>query len=220
MKNKIIIIISLIVLVIIVFVGGILFDKIIFNSNNITAVPEKSIVKDSKRFKEEYEKLNGTLREKDGENYCTVNINEDNPIVYVGLEEFVNIINSDEEALIYISSPTCPYCRTTLETLLKALKDLGVEKLYYYNSSSNNNNLDVAKKDELTNQLVEMGILNKDDEGSIHWSLPYIAKTESGVIIAEKVGTNIDYNEGQTKNSPLTEEQKEKLYNEYYELFK
>lgn len=229
MKNKIIIIISLIIC----FIAGILFDKMVLNKKNDDNIEnnskiekndnksdEISITDDSRKFKEEYEKLNGTIDEFSGETYNTVNIDEDNPIEYINLEELYNVINSDENAYIYISTPTCTYCRASIETLLKTLKDIGVDKLYYYDISSSENSIEEQKRNEIMNKLAEQELVTLNEDGNENWSVPLIARTLSGEVLIKEVGTAINYNEGQAKNSPLTEEQKQELYDHYYELLK
>ena len=175
---------------------------------------------DSKRFKEEYEALNGTTRESDGETYNTVNIPEENPIVYINLEQFINVINSDEESYIYMSSADCPYCRATVGTLLDVVQDLGIKKLYYFDLQTGMTFESEEQRQELTNILIEKGFVTKKEDGSESWRIPLVAKTRSGEVLAKTIGTGISYNEGQSKYSELTEEQKQELYNDYYELLK
>ena len=147
-----------------------------------------TVTEDSKRFKQEYEALNNTQVAESGENYNTVNIPEENPIVYVNIEELVNIINSDEEAFIYFSNPTCAYCRATIETLLKALRDLGVQKLYYYDLDTGKTVTDETKRKELLDQLVEKGLISRNSQGNESWTTPLVAKTKSGEVLEKKSG--------------------------------
>ena len=60
------------------------------SNNNVTY----TATDDALRFKQDYEALNDTPVEEGGENYNTVNIPEENPIVYIDLEDYVNIINT------------------------------------------------------------------------------------------------------------------------------
>ena len=152
-----------------------------------------TVTEDSKRFKQEYEALNNTQVAESGENYNTVNIPEANPIVYVNIEELVNIINSDEEAFIYFSSPTCAYCRATIETLLKALQDLGVQKLYYYDLDTGMTVTDETKRKELLDQLVEKGLISRNSQGNESWTTPLVAKTKSGEVLEKKSGISRNF---------------------------
>ena len=179
-----------------------------------------SATEDSKRFKQEFEKLNGTKDESNGETYNTVNIDENNPIVYVGLEELYDVMNSNENSYIYVSAPTCTYCRASIETLLKVLKDVGIDKLYYYDITANEDAMEEEKRNEIINKLAEQELLTLNEEGNESWSIPLLAITNSGEATLKEIGTSINYNEGQAKNSPLTDEQKQELYDHYYELLK
>lgn len=186
------------------------------NNNNVTY----TATDDALRFKQDYEALNDTPVEEGGENYNTVNIPEENPIVYIDLEDYVNIINSDEEAYIYMSSADCPYCRATVGTLLQVVQDLGIKKLYYYDLETGMANVDDTIRQDLINQLIDKGFVTKKEDGSESWRIPLIAKTRAGEVLVKNIGTSISYNEGQSKYSELTEEQKQELYNKYYELLK
>ena len=186
------------------------------NNNNVTY----TATDDALRFKQDYEALNDTPVEEGGENYNTVNIPEENPIVYIDLEDYVNIINSDEEAYIYMSSADCPYCRATVGTLLQVVQDLGIKKLYYYDLETGMANVDDTIRQDLINQLIDKGFVTKKEDGSESWRIPLIAKTRAGEVLVKNIGTSISYNEGQSKYSELTEEQKQELYNNYYELLK
>ena len=231
MKNKkymFIMAIILIVLIILVAVqNGIIWNMTQEKNNNTNKENPSngntinySATDDSKRFKQEYEKLNGTTDESNGETYNTVNIDENNPIVYVGLEELYNVINRDENSYIYVSAPTCTYCRASIETLLKVLKDVGIDKLYYYDITANEDAIEEGKRNEILNKLVEQELLTLNEEGNESWSIPLLAITNSGEVTLKEIGTSINYNEGQSKNSPLTDEQKQELYDHYYELLK
>lgn len=235
MKNRkymFIMAIILIVLIILVTVQGCMILNLKQeqnNDNNINSTTKNpykitySSTEDSKKIKEEYEALNGTSTGSDRETYNTVNISEENPINYVDLQELINIINSDEEAYIYMSSADCPYCRATIETLLQVVQDLGVEKLYYYDLSKGItlDSVDGEEKvQEITNILIEKGLVTRKEDGSNSWRIPLVAKTKSGEVLAKTIGTGVVYNEEQSKYSELTEEQIQEVYNEYYELLK
>ena len=60
------------------------------NENN----KDNKEITDSIRFKEEYESLNGTIREKDGKTIRSISITENNPMIYKTAEELVNMINN------------------------------------------------------------------------------------------------------------------------------
>ena len=137
MKKNIKVIIIIVSILIICLLIGIIIgkNKEVYNDNSnetqtdIKAVGERNPIK----FKNEYESRNGTIREKDGFVYNTVSIDENNPIVYINLEELVYLIESQQEAIVFISTSDCPYCRASIESLLKAAKDLKIYTIIFYN---------------------------------------------------------------------------------------
>lgn len=87
--------------------------------------------KDSVRFKKEYESLNGTIRKKDGKRIRSIEISENNPMVYSDEDEIVRKINNKETFLVYFGFADCPWCRSVLPNLIKAAKALGLSEIYY-----------------------------------------------------------------------------------------
>ena len=75
-NKKNIIIVVLIAIITLLALASII---IIYNNKNSDAV----------KFKEEYESLNGTIREKDGKIIRSINIPKNNPMVYSGANEIV-----------------------------------------------------------------------------------------------------------------------------------
>ena len=95
-------------------------DKENINSESTSNITP---TEDALRFKKEYEDVNGTIREKDGMLFNNVDIPEQNPIQYINIDEFVDILNN-KSGIVFLSSPTCPYCRASISSLLKAAKEL------------------------------------------------------------------------------------------------
>ena len=93
---------------------------------------KKDTVKtDAERFKEEYESINGTIREKDGKTIRTITIDADNPIVYATAEEIAQKIDSQETFAVYFGFKDCPWCRSIVPTLIECAKDLQLSAVYY-----------------------------------------------------------------------------------------
>ncbi|OKZ57551.1 MAG: hypothetical protein BHV99_01000 [Clostridium sp. 26_21] len=212
MKKSTILIIFLIILLAISF-GIILKLNNQLNEQKNKTIVETSGKNDAQKFKEEYEKINGG-KTSDNETYNELNINENNPMVYISLEELVDIINTENEAYIYISSSFCPYCRATVETLLNVAKDLKIDKIYYYDDTKQSQS---DQYDNMLEKLEEKGVnfINKD--GKRKWGVPLILKTKNGQVISETRGTSYQLNEGQSKYDSLTEDQKKQVYDRYYE---
>ena len=212
MKKSTILIIFLIILVAISF-GIILKLNNQLNETKNKTIVESSSKSDAQKFKEEYEKINGG-KTSDNETYNELNIDENNPMVYISLEELVDIINTENEAYVYISSSFCPYCRATVETLLNVVKDLNINKIYYYDDTKQN------PSDQYDNMLEKLGkkgvnFINKD--GQRKWGVPLVLKAKNGQVISETRGTSYQLNEGQSKYDSLTEKQKKQVYDRYYE---
>lgn len=86
---------------------------------------------DGAKFKEEYEALNGQ-KNGDGKEYLSMSIEADNPIVYVTIDELMDVL--DDSGIVYFGFPECPWCRNAVPVLLEAAKELKVEKIYYFNA--------------------------------------------------------------------------------------
>ena len=209
-SEKIVITVLGILLVISIIVIGYLMIKINENSKQNSINIEYS--EDAIMFKYNYERLNGK-KNSDGNVYNTLSIAINKPIKYVNLEELVNIIDT-EDGIIYISSPTCPYCRATVETLLQVVKDLNISKIYYYEIFTGN---DVANYDELMKELEEKEIVKVNNDSKYSWGVPVLLQTRNGEIISKINGVSYELEENQSKYDSLNEEQKEIVYNRYYD---
>ena len=116
---------------------------------------KEEISSDAKKFKDEYEALNNTENNY-GKTNRTVSIQEDNPIVYKTAEEIVDKINNKETFVVYFGFPSCPWCRSMIEELIKSAKDNNQEKIYY---------VDVYEIRD-TFELNEEGMPEKTKEGT------------------------------------------------------
>lgn len=109
---------------------------------------------DAINFKEEYESLNGKIREKDGQEIRTIYIDEDNPFIYATAEDIVSKIENEESFVVYFGFADCPWCRSIVPSLTQASKDLNFNEIYYVDVSeirdililSNNNEVQVEKE--------------------------------------------------------------------------
>ena len=85
---------------------------------------------DAKRFKEDYESLNGVSNGYDG-NYRTVKINEDNPFVYSTAEEIVRKMKNGESFIVYFGANWCPWCRCVVPVFIDVCSEQKIDKVYY-----------------------------------------------------------------------------------------
>ena len=134
-----------------------------------------------------------------------------NPIVYINLEELVYLIESQQEAIVFISTSDCPYCRASIESLLKAAKDLNIDTIYYYDISNNQED-----DEELKNKIIDKKIANKNDNGSLRWTIPQVLKFKNGKLISSATGMMYELQNNQTKYDELSENQKNNIYSIYY----
>ncbi len=226
MKKQKIIICSCILILVLVGIGY------IFWKGNI-----KEISEDARKFKEEYESLNNTIRESDGATYNSISIDIDNPIKYVDTEETINILKQ-KQAIIYIGAEWCPWCRNAIPTLFEVAKKYKVDTIYYLNLDQEKSSFEIqdgnliqTKKgsdgyyrllDSLQDYLKDYSL--QDEKGKEYTTgekrifLPYVLGIKDGHVVAEHVGT-VSLNSNQTKYDTLTEEQKEKLTSIYTNIF-
>lgn len=219
-KNKIVIIILAILLIISIVVIAMLMGKKNNQGNDNNKdnnISDENVTSDAVEFKTAYEKVNGTEASAE-EKYLEINVSEDNPIKYVTLKELVDVLDSDETAYVYISSPTCPYCRATVETLFEVAKALDIKKIYYYENSKERKFEE--NESQLMEELASKGVVTKEDDGKMRWGIPLVLKIKNGEIVSTTRGVTYSLNEGQSKNDELTEEQKKSVYDRYYEALK
>ena len=88
---------------------------------------------DSLKFKEEYESLNNTMREKDGKTIRSLDIVEDNPIIYKEPKDILEMMEVGDTFVVYFGFPDCPWCRSMIPTLIDVAKDLELSQVYYVN---------------------------------------------------------------------------------------
>lgn len=184
--------------------------------------PEK--VSDSKKFKEEYEKLNCTGVEDC--KYLEVSIDSDNPIQYSSYEEVFKLLE-DGTGVIYFGFPECPWCRNLVPVLMDAIEEAGIEKVYYLNNVKDRdlvkyeNDEFVTSKEGTDNYyklLEEIKDVSSDytvkvddkeiSSGKKRLYFPTVLSVKNGEIVGFHEATL----DSQTDPSvPLTKEQKEEL---------
>lgn len=87
--------------------------------------------KDSLKFKEEYESLNGTKTSYSDSNYRSVNISKRNPFVYSTADDILDMINNKETFYVYFGSSYCPWCRSVVEEAINSSIYNKIDKIYY-----------------------------------------------------------------------------------------
>lgn len=186
---------------------------------------ETNITEDEKKFKKEYEDLNGKQREgKDYKNQ-TIEIEEENKIVYASQDDILKLFENGT-GVIYFGFPDCPWCRNAVPVLIEAAKEEDIPKIYYYNAVSER---DVKKLDNGEIKTEEEGstfyrqILDKlGDKASSYEGLEddRIKRLYFPTVVFIKNGEIISLHEGTVSSQKdplvaLTEEEKLSLKNIY-----
>ena len=104
-------------MIILVIFGGLFFYLNNNDSDNI-------------KFKNEYESLNGTKNDS-GKTIRSISISQDNPFRYANEVDIVDMINDKKSFLVYFGFAKCPWCRSVLPNLVRALKDYNIDTIYY-----------------------------------------------------------------------------------------
>lgn len=84
---------------------------------------------DAKKFKEEYEALNGTSN--DYFEYRTLELTDESLMVYSTAEEIVEKMDNGETFIVYFGAPECPWCRSVINTFMETAINNNVSKVYY-----------------------------------------------------------------------------------------
>lgn len=164
---------------------------------------DELLEEDSIQFKEEYESLNGKMREATNSEYMRIEISEDNPMKYATYSDIKNLITSGT-GVIYFGFPECPWCRNAVPVLLDAAKESGINTIYYFNALSirDKKHLDengqIVVDDEGTEEykelvellyeyLDEYGGLNDDTIKRLYF--PTVIFVKNGKIIGNHSGT-------------------------------
>ena len=91
----------------------------------------KKEMTDAMRFKEEYENLNGEKTSYDDSYYRTIDIAEDNPIIYKDASDIVKMIDNKDTFVVYFGFSSCPWCRSVVPNLISVANVLGIDTIYY-----------------------------------------------------------------------------------------
>lgn len=104
---------------------------------------------DAKKFKDEYESLNGTKRQKDSKIIRSINISENNPMIYKEAKDIVKMINNKETFVVYFGFADCPWCRSVIPTLIDVANDLELDTIYYVDVKQIRDTITIDENNEL-----------------------------------------------------------------------
>ncbi len=103
----------------------------------LTGCNKEIVGKDAKKFKEDYESLNGVVI-KDEMKHRTITIDEKNPIEYKTFEEIAKMIEDKETFVVYVGFSACPWCRSVIPYVLEVAKEKKIDTIYYVNVREDN----------------------------------------------------------------------------------
>lgn len=201
--------------------------------------PKTSYTEDELKFEEEYESINGRIREATGVENKTIDIPKDNNVVYLSDEETVKFLENGT-GIIYMGFKECPWCRNAVPVLLQAAKNAGIEKVYYLDVTNIKSTIVINAKGkaEITKKGTDayykiMELLDdylkiytmKDSKGKDVKTgekrilSPTVITVKDGVVTGFHVGTLDEHKKDENGVLPdLTEEQEEQVNNIYAEM--
>ena len=149
------------VLIILILVVGYLSYKKIYDKNR-TIIPEVNFTADEKKFKKEYENLNGQTNINE-EILLDVEILEDNNVKYVSLKEAVELIKNND-GVLFFAYPTNQKSRIAAPILINAMSNTDLDKIYYLNVRPNDDEASDIRDTYSINKKKVQKTKDADDE--------------------------------------------------------
>ena len=112
---------KILLLITVLLIGGLTFAGCTFE-----AKPKQAAID----FKNEYEQVNGK-EAKQGVQWRSLNIAEDNPYVKVTDDDIAKKIQDGETFYLYVGDHLCPWCRSGIEKMIEVAKKNKVDTIYY-----------------------------------------------------------------------------------------
>ncbi len=201
---------------------------------------------DEKKFKKDYESLNGTTRT-NGQKNKEVEIIADNNIKYISIKEAADILESGS-GVIYFGFAACPWCRNSVPVLLDAMSSSELKEIYY---------VDIRPEDKEEKDIRDLYTLNAKNKAKkqkdaadpayhdvllalANYLNDYVLETDKGkkvnagekrlyapTVVAVKDGIVVGFHEGTVDNHEksdngelrdLTNEERKELLNTYTNL--
>lgn len=238
------------IIIFLIFVGG--YIAVQWNKGGFKKDSDKEnayvATEDEKRFKKEYESLNGTIRVSNNQKNRDVKIMDDNNIKYITVAEAAEIIDSGS-GVIYFGFAACPWCRNIVGPLLNAMDSTNLDTIYYVDVRPNDDaSLDVRDKYELNNRnkpkKAKDGEPGYDDillalaselsdyrlpipnsnnyveTGKKRLGAPTVIAVKNGILTGFHAGTYEGHNKDENGVlADLTKEQEDELFKVYSDMF-
>lgn len=136
---------------------------------------------DEEKFKSEYEELN-TMVTDDNQKYPVVNIPADNNIKYNTYDDVLKIFDNNGDAVVYLGTPTCAYCRNAIQVLLDTAKSMDLNVINYLEVDERNDGYD-----KLMKKLGDNFIVEENNQKSIY--SPLVLFITNGSVVSYNKGT-------------------------------
>lgn len=195
---------------------------------SVVTVDNNKVTNDEKKFKEEYESLNGKTNQVTNKKYPTVEIDIQNNVKYIDSKQAIKILEK-KTGIIYFGFAECPWCRNMIEPFLEAIEEENIEKVYYCDALSirdekklnENGEVETVKEGDknyykilqlLGDKADKYEGLNDDSIKRLYF--PTVVFVKDGEIVDTHTST-IDSQENPYKK--LTKKEQKKLKNIYKE---
>lgn len=159
------------------------------NDNNVIDEKKDNIGSnnDANKFKNDYESLNDVENEANGKKFRSINIPEDNPMVYKEASDIIDMINNKESFVVYFGFTRCPWCRSIVSTLIEVANDYNVEAIYYVDISEIR---DTLKLDD-NNKVV----IDKEGTKDYQKLIKLLDNVLDNYTLADSVGNSVETGE-------------------------
>lgn len=146
---------------------------------------------DSKKFKTDYESLNGKVN-KLGKEHRKVSIDIDNPFEEITAKELLEKLDNKETFYVYFGDKLCPWCRSVIEKAIEVSKENNIKKIYYVAIWDDEGNEIVRDKYE-----IKEGNLVKNVDGCSEYSklLDYFDNVLKDYNLTDSEGNSISTGE-------------------------
>ncbi|MGN1275853.1 MAG: hypothetical protein ACI4UK_02535 [Floccifex sp.] len=183
---------------------------------------------DQMKFKNEYENLNGTIREKDNQTIRSLSIDQDNPFIYATSKDILEKIENKESFLVYFGFADCPWCRSAIETFISSCKENNISVVYYVDvkdirdeiddqlNTTKQGNPDYMKLIEVLDPVLDAYIVNEVDTHEKRIYAPNFIAIQNGNPILKVDGTSSLQENGYQE---LSEEMIEDMNQQFISLF-
>lgn len=95
---------------------------------------DDSSSRDEKKFKNEYESLNGKKND-NGKKYMSIEIPKDNNVTYADFDKTMEFLENGT-GILYLGFPECPWCRNAIPVLIDMAWENEISDIYYFNALS------------------------------------------------------------------------------------